>query len=52
MGNEKEFVCIFANGKIITKSAGATFECERVKVMKVDEDITLDELKRVFGQKL
>ena len=52
MGRKKEFVCIFVNGRIINGPACATFECDRVKVMKVDEDITLDGLKRVIGQKL
>ncbi|XP_028806138.1 uncharacterized protein LOC114760991 [Neltuma alba] len=52
MDHRKEFVCIFANGRIFNGPVGATFECDRAKVVKVDPNITLDRLKEVIGRKL
>ena len=45
-------MCVFANGRICNGPSGATFELDRVKIIKVNSNITLDKLKEVVGQKL
>ena len=50
--HRKESVCVFANGRICNGPSGATFESDRVKIIKVNSNITLDKLKEVIGQKL
>ena len=52
MEHRKESVCVFANGRICNGPSGATFESDRVKIIKVNSNITLDKLKEVIGQKL
>ncbi|XP_028753023.1 uncharacterized protein LOC114712639 [Neltuma alba] len=52
MDHRKEFVCVFANGRIFNGPAGVTFESDNVKIIKVDENITLGKLKQVIGRKL
>ena len=52
MEHRKESVCVFANGNICIGPSGATFESDRVKIIKVNSNITLGKLKEVIGQKL
>ena len=52
MEHRKESVCVFVNGNICIGPSGATFESDRVKIIKVNSNITLDKLKEVIGQKL
>ena len=52
MSCKQEFIVIYANEEIINNDEGVTFTCNKVVIMRVDKEITLERLKRGIAQKL
>ena len=49
MSHKKEIIVIYTNGEIINTDKSVTFTCDKVVLMRVDKEITMERFKHAIA---